>query len=71
VSLALIGALVGLAFAIVEYLIFGALIAKAERRGDRGNGPKVLDAMRKAQLVVFPIIGWFVGPVFADVMGGT
>jgi hypothetical protein len=36
-SLALIGGLVGLAFGVVEYLMFGALIACAAAREGRGR----------------------------------
>ncbi len=64
-SLALIGGLVGLAFAVVEYFIFGALIARAEKRGERGRGPHVLDLARKAQLILFPVIGVIVGSILA------
>ncbi len=64
-SLALIGGLVGLAFGVVEYFIFGALIARAERRGEKGRGPRLLDAARKAQLILFPLIGILVGSVVA------
>ncbi len=62
-SPALIGGLVGLAFAAVEYLMFGALIARATRRGEEGRGPRVLDIVRKAQLIVYPVIGLVVGPM--------
>ncbi len=64
-SLALIGGLVGLAFAVVEYFIFGALIARAEKRGEGGRGPHVLDLARKAQLILFPVIGVIVGSILA------
>ncbi len=64
-SLALIGGLVGLLFGVVEYAMFGALIARAERRGEKGQGPRALDIARKAQLVLFPLIGLVVGSVLA------
>jgi len=64
-SLALIGGLVGLAFGVVEYLMLGALIARADRRGERGPGPRALDVARKAQLILFPLIGFVVGSVLA------
>lgn len=70
-SYALIGSLVGLAFAIVEYFIFGVLIAKTRTRGEKGRGPEILDWIRKAQLIAFPAIGWFVGPIFVQVTGGS
>ena len=60
-SLALIGGLVGLAFAAVEYLLFGMLIERAARRGEAGRGPRMLDLVRKTQLVLFPVAGYVVG----------
>jgi len=62
VSPALIGALVGLAFAAVEYVLFGALIRRAHERGETGRGPHYLDLVRKAQLVLFPLVGAVIGP---------
>jgi hypothetical protein len=60
-SIALIGALVGLAFAAAEYVLFGALIRRAASRGEAGRGPRVLDVVRKAQLIVFPLAGFLIG----------
>jgi hypothetical protein len=68
-SHALIGALVGLAFAVVEYVMFGALIARAARRGETGPGPRILDWVRKGQLIAYPLIGWLVGPLVAGGIG--
>ncbi len=68
-SPALIGALVGLAFAIVEYFIFGIVIQRATSRGEAGQGPRILDLVRKGQLIAFPLIGFFVGPVLYDSFG--
>ncbi len=70
-SLALIGALVGLAFAAVEYVLFGALLARTLRRGAKGAGPAILDLVRKAQIILFPIAGYFVGSLFAGQNGGS
>ena len=69
-SPALIGVFVGLAFAAVEYVLFGALIGRAERRGETGTGPRVLDVIRKVQLVAFPLIGFVVGPILLEGAGG-
>lgn len=60
-SLALIGGLVGLAFAIAEYFLFGILIQRAAQRGEEGRGPRILDLIRKTQLALFPIAGFIVG----------
>jgi hypothetical protein len=64
-SLALIGGLVGLAFGLVEYFLFGVLIERAERRGEGSKGPHLLDLVRKAQLILFPLIGLVFGAILA------
>ena len=68
-SPALIGGLIGLAFAVVEYFLFGALIARAARRGEEGPGPKILDLVRKGQLLLFPVIGLILGATLAQNSG--
>jgi len=68
-SPALIGGLIGLAFAVAEYLLLGALIARAARRGEEGRGCRILDLVRKAQLVLFPVIGLIVGAMLAKNSG--
>ena len=70
-SLALIGALVGLAFAAVEYVLFGALLDAPLQRNEKGAGPAILDLVRKAQIILFPIIGYFAGSLFAGQNGGS
>ena len=60
-SLALIGALVGLAFAVVEYFLFGALIQRVELTGGSPDSKRVLDIVRKVQLVLFPVAGLIAG----------
>ena len=66
---ALIGGLVGIAFAVVEYWMFGALIGRAAARGEQGRGPRVLDLARKTQLILFPVAGFVVGWVLAGSFG--
>jgi hypothetical protein len=68
-SLALIGGLVGLAFAVVEYFVFGALLTRARRNNETGRGPQILDLARKVQLILFPLIGIVVGSVLAGENG--
>jgi hypothetical protein len=68
-SLALIGGLVGLAFAVAEYWVFGVLIDRAGQRGERGGGPRAIDLARKAQLILFPLIGILVGSILAGENG--
>ena len=66
---ALIGGFVGLAFAAVEYWMFGALISRATIRGEQGRGPRILDLARKTQLVLFPVAGIVVGWMLAARFG--
>jgi hypothetical protein len=68
-SVAVLGALVGLAFAAIEYLMFGVLIARAHERGETGAGPRALDLVRKIQLALFPVVGYFIGPIVAEAFG--
>ena len=68
-SPALIGGLVGLVFAVAKYFLFRALIARAARRGEEGQGPRILDLVRKGQLVLFPVIGLVVGAMLAQNSG--
>jgi hypothetical protein len=63
-SYALIGALVGLAFAVAEYFLFGIMISRGAERGEAGRGARILDMIRKAQIVIFPVVGWIVGSLF-------
>ncbi len=63
-SYSFIGALIGLAFAIAEYFMFGIIIRRASERGEAGSGTNILDMIRKAQIVIFPAAGWIVGSLF-------
>ena len=56
-SPALIGGLVGLAFALVEYPLLGALIQRVELTGGSPDSKRILDIVRKVQLVLFPAAG--------------
>jgi hypothetical protein len=67
----IIGALVGLAFAAIEYVVFGGLIDRARRRDEKGPGPAIFDLIRKAQLVLFPIIGYFAGRILLSDGGAS
>jgi hypothetical protein len=69
-SLALIGALVGLAFAVVEYFLFGALIQRVELTGGSPDSKRVLDIVRKVQLVLFPVAGLIAGSML-DTSGAS
>ncbi|MBK1623691.1 hypothetical protein [Afifella marina] len=69
-SIALIGLVVGLVFAIADYMLFGMVLERAKRRGESGSGVAAIDLARKAQLVLFPILGWFLGPLLYRYFGG-
>ena len=58
---ALIGAVVGLGFAVVEYFLFGALIQRVELTGGSPDSIRVLDIVRKVQLILFPAAGFIAG----------
>ena len=64
-SYPLIGALVGLAFAIAEFFMFGVLIGRSAKRGETGSGANILDTIRKAQIVIFHAAGWIAGSLFS------
>ena len=68
-SLALIGGLVGLAIALAQYFLLTPLIARAERRGEHGRVPRLLDLMVKAYVIIFPVIGVLAGSVLAGENG--
>ena len=63
-SYPLVGALVGLAFSVAEYFMFGVIIGRATVRGDAARGANILDMIRKAQIVIFPAAGWVAGSLF-------
>jgi uncharacterized membrane protein len=58
-SVALIGALVGFAIALVE-LAFLRLLAT---RVDLPDTKKALNVVGIAQLLLLPVVGWFVAPL--------
>lgn len=60
ISAAVIGAVVGLTVGIADFVVLGAA---ARNSGARTRGP--LRVIRLMSLVVFPIVGWFVGPIVA------
>jgi hypothetical protein len=68
-SMSVIGALVGLAFAVVEYFLFGALMQRVEQTGGSPDTRRVLDWVRKGQLVFFPAVGFLVGPWVGNLLG--
>ncbi|GGD25814.1 hypothetical protein [Aureimonas glaciei] len=60
ISAAVIGAVVGLLIGIADFVVLGA----AARNGGASRGG-ALRFIRLMSLVVFPIVGWFVGPIVA------
>jgi hypothetical protein len=60
ISAAVIGAVVGLVIGIADFVVLGA--AARNSAASRGGA---LRFIRLMSLVVFPIVGWFVGPIIA------
>ncbi|MEC5289882.1 hypothetical protein VSX64_03620 [Aurantimonas sp. C2-6-R+9] len=69
---ALIGALVGLAIGLADFFVLGYVIdAMARRRpSERVGAGAALNIARVSQFVLFPVVGWFAGPVIASNLGG-
>ena len=69
---AVIGALIGLAIGVVDFFILGYIRQLIGRRrpSERLGTGMALNVARVSQLILFPIVGWFVGPVVASNMGG-
>ena len=60
-SAALIGALVGLAIAAVDYFLLRLLASRV----DLPETKRVLNITGLSQFVLLPLVGWFVGPLIA------
>jgi len=60
-SASVIGALVGLAIAAVDYLLLRMLAARV----DLDDTKRVLKITGISQFVLLPIVGWFAGPFVA------
>ena len=59
----LIGTLIGLVIAVVDFALLRMLSARVELHDTK----RVLSVTGIAQLVLFPVVGFFVGPyVFGD-----
>lgn len=69
---AIIGALVGFVIGLADFFVLGYVIdAMAKRRPSERVGAGVaLNVARISQLVLFPVVGWFAGPVIASNLGG-
>ena len=69
---AIIGALIGLAIGVVDFFILGYVRQWLGRRrpAERLGAGMALNVARVSQLIIFPIVGWFAGPVVASNMGG-
>jgi hypothetical protein len=58
---AMIGALVGLAIAAVDYFLLRLLASRV----DLPETKRVLNITGLSQFVLLPIVGWFAGPLIA------
>jgi hypothetical protein len=57
----LIGALVGLVIAAIDFALLRLLASRVELPETK----RVLNVTGLSQFVLLPIVGWFVGPLFA------
>jgi hypothetical protein len=62
---AILGALGGLAIGIADFIALG--LVRSPRTGGTGLSLKIVRGM---SLVVFPIVGWFAGPIIASSLIG-
>jgi hypothetical protein len=60
-SARLIGALAGLALAVADFLLLRLLASRVDLPETR----RVLTITGLSQFVLLPLVGWFVGPLFA------
>jgi hypothetical protein len=60
-SASLIGALVGLVVAATDFYLLRLLASRV----DLPETKKVLNITGLSQFVLMPLVGWFVGPLFA------
>ena len=60
-SASVIGALVGLAIAAVDYFLLRMLASRV----DLDDTKRVLKITGLSQFVLLPIVGWFAGPLIA------
>ena len=66
-SAAVIGAIVGLLVGVADFVVLGA----AGRANARAAASGPLKLIRIMSLFVFPIVGWFVGPIVAESLSAS
>ena len=59
-SASLIGALIGLAIAAVDFYLLRLLASRV----DLPETKRVLNITGLSQFILMPLVGWFVGPLF-------
>jgi hypothetical protein len=69
-SPALIGAAIGAAFGLVNFFILQSLSDRMAREADTKDNnsqvPKILKTVAWIDLFIFPVAGWFIGPLVAS-----
>ncbi|MEX6507519.1 hypothetical protein [Jiella sp. M17.18] len=65
---AIIGGLVGLLLGIADFFAIGYAKQRVarERPSERLGAGVALNIARISQLILFPVVGWFVGPIVAS-----
>ncbi|MBO0663789.1 hypothetical protein LQ948_14215 [Jiella sp. MQZ9-1] len=64
----ILGALVGLALGVVDFVVIGFVIERMmkEQPTERLGARMALNVARISQLILFPVMGWFVGQTIAS-----
>ena len=63
----LLGALAGLAVGVLDFFVIGYVMERMtrERPTERLGAKTALNVARVSQLILFPVMGWFVGQTIA------
>ncbi|TFF27665.1 hypothetical protein E3C22_04205 [Jiella endophytica] len=64
----LLGGLVGLAIGVLDFFLIGYVMEqmRKERPSERLGAMAALNVARISQLILFPVMGWFVGQTIAS-----
>ncbi|MBP0615044.1 hypothetical protein [Jiella mangrovi] len=63
-----LGGLAGLVVGLVDFYVIGAVVDRMqrERPAERLGAKTALNVARISQLILFPVMGWFVGQTIAS-----
>ena len=67
ITASIIGAIVGLLVGLADFVVLGA----AARANAKASASGPLKLIRIMSLFVFPIVGWFIGPIVAESLSAS